>query len=114
MVDHVTYDKRWKPTPVSGAIDGVSGTITATAGRTLLIVGEGSWGNVLTAQTVSLSYDGVILETQPVASVLGLGLRIPFSLTGRVTAVASATAEVTSSGGTMYDVHITWIEHSDM
>ena len=90
-------------------IDAASGTLTATAGRTLLIFGTSSWGNVTSAQTGRLNYDGNVIAEQPLKQAANLD-RTRIALVASVTAVASATVSVTATGGTLYNPRIAWIE----
>ena len=95
--------------PRSGVIVGSSGTITATAGRVILIWVGGAWGNSTTAATLTLSYNGASVMTQG-AKQAAAADRVGLSLLGRVTAVASATVSVTTTGGTFYNPVILWME----
>jgi hypothetical protein len=96
-------------TTVTGQIDAASGTLTATAGRDLIIFGSGAWGNNTSAQTANLNYNGNVIATHPLKQAANAD-RTGLSLVGRVTAVSSATASVTVTGGTLYNARVTWVE----
>lgn len=96
-------------TTLTGQINAASGTLEATAGRTLLIFGSGAWGNSASALVANLNYNGNVIATHPLKQAATAD-RTGLSLVGRVTAVASATASVTVTGGTLYNPRVTWIE----
>lgn len=95
--------------PLTGQISGASGTLTATAGRKLLIFGSGAWGNSTTNQTATLVYNGSTIATHPLRQAATTD-RTGLSLIGHVTAIASATVTISVTGGTLYNPIISWIE----
>jgi len=97
------------PAIVTGQNTGASFTLTATAGKTLVIFGSGAFGNNASAQTARLNYNGNIVATHPLKQAATAD-RTGLSLIARVTAVASATCSITVTGGTLYDPVITWLE----
>jgi hypothetical protein len=98
------------PGPTKGGrITGASGTIEATAGRKLVLIAGGAYGNNNAAQTVRLRYAGVDVAAHPVRQAATTD-RIGISLVAYVTAVVSATAEITVTAGNLYDPAIAWIE----
>ena len=109
ITDSVRRLRLQKSSVATGRIASSSGTITATAGRILLIFGSGAWGNNIAAQTVTLNYNGSAIASHAVSQA-ALADRVGINLIGRVTAVASASVSITTSGGTLYDSAITWME----
>lgn len=93
---------------VAGSNTGASFTLTATAGRKIVLIAGGAWGNNTTAQTVTLNYNGSGVASHPLKQAAAAD-RTSISLTAVVTAVASATVSVTVTGGTLYDPVISWI-----
>jgi S-adenosylhomocysteine hydrolase len=96
-------------TVIPGTNTGASFTLTATAGRTLVIFGSGAWGNNTTALVANLNYNGNVIATHPLKQGATAD-RTGLSLVGMVTAVASATCSITVTGGTLYNPKITWLE----
>jgi hypothetical protein len=89
-------------------INASSGTITATAGKTMVIFGSGAYGNSNQAQTVTLNYDGSAVSSHEVRQAANTD-RIGINLIAVVTTVASGAVSITTSGGALYSPKITYI-----
>lgn len=97
------------PRVLSGQIVGASGTISATAGSTLLIWGAGAWGNSTAAATARLSYGGSVVAEHQLKQAATAD-RTGLSLAARVTAGANGAVAITATAGTLYDPRILWME----
>jgi hypothetical protein len=89
-------------------INASSGTITATAGKTMVIFGSGAYGNSNQAQTVTLNYNGSAVSSHEVRQAANTD-RIGINLIAVVTTVASGAVSITTSGGALYSPKITYI-----
>jgi hypothetical protein len=89
-------------------INASSGTITATAGKTMVIFGSGAYGNSNAAQTVTLNYNGSAVSSHQVRQAATTD-RIGINLIAVVTTVASGAVSITTSGGALYSPKITYI-----
>jgi hypothetical protein len=89
-------------------INASSGTITATAGKTMVIFGSGAYGNSNAAQTVTLNYNGSAVSSHEVRQAAATD-RIGINLIAVVTTVASGAVSITTSGGALYSPKITYI-----
>ena len=88
---------------------GDSFTLTATAGRTLVIWAGGAHGSTTSAAVIDLNYNGAVIATHPIRQGSATN-RSGYALVGVVTAVASATCSITVTLGTLYDPKIVWLE----
>jgi hypothetical protein len=108
LATRIATEVAGKSTVTAGQNVGASFTLTATAGEQILIIASGAFGNITTAQTVTLNYNGGAVASHPLKQAAAAD-RTGISLTAVVTAVASATCSVTVTGGTLYDPKIVYL-----